>query len=297
MKKKKKSGGQSEEDRRRALLGLPEENVLYLLEKTSPRLQSWQREILRIVRHIAQYFYPQRQTKLMNEGCASYVHYKIMTRLHEQGLIHDGSYLEFLHSHTNVVTQPKFDEKRYSGINPYALGFAMMRDIERIVTEPTQEDRDWMPDIAGRGDPYAVLRDVWANYRDESFISQFLSPHLIRSFGFFHVHDDADEAAMRVEAIHDEQGYRQIRRMLARQYDVAWRDPDIQVVDVDLAGDRRLVLHHRVIDGVLLEPEDAERVLQHLANLWGYEVVLFSIESEGGDVLEELTASPGPLFA
>lgn len=297
VKKKKKSGGQSEEDRRRALLGLPEENVLYLLEKTSPRLQSWQREILRIVRHIAQYFYPQRQTKLMNEGCASYVHYKIMTRLHEQGLIHDGSYLEFLHSHTNVVTQPKFDEKRYSGINPYALGFAMMRDIERIVTEPTQEDRDWMPDIAGRGDPYAVLRDVWANYRDESFISQFLSPHLIRSFGFFHVHDDADEAAMRVEAIHDEQGYRQIRRMLARQYDVAWRDPDIQVVDVDLAGDRRLVLHHRVIDGVLLEPEDAERVLQHLANLWGYEVVLFSIESEGGDVLEELTASPGPHFA
>lgn len=97
---------------------------------------------------------------------------------------------------------------------------------------------------------------------------------------------------MRVEAIHDEQGYRQIRRMLARQYDVAWRDPDIQVVDVDLAGDRRLVLHHRVIDGVLLEPDDAERVLQHLANLWGYEVVLYSIDSEGGDVLEELTAGP-----
>ena len=50
------------------LLGLPQENLLYFLEKTAPRLQPWQRELLRIVRHIAQYFYPQSQTKVMNEG-------------------------------------------------------------------------------------------------------------------------------------------------------------------------------------------------------------------------------------
>ena len=52
----------------------------------------------------------------------------------------------------------------------------MMQDIERIVTKPEDEDREWFPDIAGRGDPSAVLADVWANYRDESFVSQFLSP-------------------------------------------------------------------------------------------------------------------------
>ncbi len=56
----------------------------------------------------------------------------------------------------------------------------MMRDIERIVTNPTDEDREWFPDIAGNGDAMGVLRDVWANYRDESFISQFLSPRLMR---------------------------------------------------------------------------------------------------------------------
>ncbi len=56
-----------------ALLDLPQENILYFLEKTAPRLQPWQREVLRIVRLIAQYFYPQRQTKVMNEGCATYV--------------------------------------------------------------------------------------------------------------------------------------------------------------------------------------------------------------------------------
>lgn len=295
--KKKKTGKQTADDRRRALLGIPEENILYFLEKTGPRLQYWQREILRIVRQIAQYFYPQRQTKLMNEGCATFVHYRIMTRLHEQGLLTDGSFLEFLHSHTNVVTQPSFNDRRYNGMNPYALGYAMMEDIARIVREPTDEDRQWFPDIAGTGDEMAVLRDVWANFRDESFISQFLSPHLIRQFGLFHVHDDANAPAMKVEAIHDERGYRQIRRMLARQYDVAWRDPDIQIVDVDLAGDRRLVLHHRVIDGVLLEPDDAQRVLQHLANLWGYEVALFAIDAEKDVVMDEMTAQPNKVFA
>src|SRR5260370_11683045 len=54
-------------ERRRKLLGLPQENLLYFLEKSAPRLQPWQRELLRIVRHIAQYFYPQSQTKVMNE--------------------------------------------------------------------------------------------------------------------------------------------------------------------------------------------------------------------------------------
>ena len=53
----------------------------------------------------------------------------------------DGAMLEFLHSHSNVVFQPDFDDPRYGGINPYALGFAMMQDIERICTEPTDEDR------------------------------------------------------------------------------------------------------------------------------------------------------------
>src|SRR5215204_3652851 len=114
------------DERRRALLELPQENILYFLEKSAPRLQPWQREILRIVRHIAQYFYPQRQTKVMNEGCATYCHYQIMTRLNERGQISDGAFLEFLQSHTNVTRQPEFDDPHYGGINPYALGFGMM---------------------------------------------------------------------------------------------------------------------------------------------------------------------------
>jgi stage V sporulation protein R len=57
--------------------------------------------------------------------------------------------LEWLKSHTNVVYQPKVTDKGYSGFNPYALGFAMYTDIKRICEAPTDEDRQWFPDIAG----------------------------------------------------------------------------------------------------------------------------------------------------
>ncbi len=89
-----------------AELKLPEENILYFLEKHSPTLRPWQREVLRIVRNLAQYFYPQRQTKVMNEGCATFVHHTIMHMMYERGLIDEGSLLEFMHSHTSVVFQP-----------------------------------------------------------------------------------------------------------------------------------------------------------------------------------------------
>ncbi len=116
--KASKTASELSVERRRALLGLPQDNILYFLEKSAPRLQSWQRELLRIVRHVAQYFYPQGQTKVMNEGTATYVHYRIMNRLYEQGAISEGNFLEFLQSHNNVVFQPGYDDPRFSGFNP-----------------------------------------------------------------------------------------------------------------------------------------------------------------------------------
>jgi spore cortex formation protein SpoVR/YcgB (stage V sporulation) len=138
----------------------------------------------------------------------------------------------------------------------------------------------------------AVLRDVWANYRDESFILQYLSPRMIREFGLFHVLDDSNEPNLSVEAIHDERGYRKIQRALAKQYDIAWTLPDIQVVDVNLAGDRRLILHHRALNRVLLEERDARFVLQHLADLWGYDVLLKEVDPGTDSILKEHAATP-----
>lgn len=282
---------------RKKLLGLPEENILYFLEKKAPRLEQWQREILRIVRNVSQYFYPQKQTKVMNEGCATWTHYTIMNRLYERGQLTDGTMLEFLHNHTSVVFQPDFDDPRYGGINPYALGFAMMQEIERITTQPTDEDREWLPDIAGNGDPIGTLKDAWANFRDESFVLQYLTPSLIRRFKLFKIHDDSDMPHLLVERIHNEQGYRTIRKALGRQYDLAHMETDIQIVDVDLDGDRKLLLQHRVSNGALLEPTDAKSVLRHLANLWGYTVILLEVSASSDAVLKEHVVHPThPVF-
>jgi len=259
---------------------LPEENLLYFLEKHSPVLRPWQREVLRIVRNLAQYFYPQKQTKVMNEGCATFVHHTIMNLLYERGQITEGSLLEFLHSHTSVIFQPEFDDRRFNGLNPYALGFGMMADIKRICEDPTPEDRDWFPNFAGSGDTMDVLKDAWANYRDESFIEQFLSPKLMRDFRMFALHDKADDAAYKVAAIHNDQGYRRIRSALARQYDVGVGDPNIQVVAANLKTDRKLLLEHRMHRAMPLHAPTKELVCAHLERLWGHEVQLDEVQGE-----------------
>jgi spore cortex formation protein SpoVR/YcgB (stage V sporulation) len=259
---------------------LPEENILYLLEKYSPGLRPWQRELIRIVRSLAQYFYPQRQTKVMNEGCATFVHHTIMHMLYDRGLITEGSLLEFLHSHTGVIYQPDFNDPRWNGFNPYALGFGMMADIRRICETPSAEDRDWFPQIAGSQDWMGALSDAWANYRDESFIEQFLSPRLMREFRLFELHDKAGDESCRVSAIHDESGYRRIRSSLARQYDVGLTDPNIQVADADLKGNRKLRLVHLMHRGIPLHAKTRDLVCTHLERLWGHEVVLE--EADGG---------------
>jgi stage V sporulation protein R len=275
-------------------LSLPQENLLYFLEKHAPKLDDWQREILRIVRMLAQYFYPQRQTKVMNEGCATFVHYEILNRMYDKGLITEGSMLEFMHSHSSVVFQPRFEDKFYSGFNPYALGFALMRDIQRMCREPTDEDRYWFPDFAGNDDPMGTLKEAWANYRDDSFIQQYMSPKVMRDFRLFEIHDSSDSPFVEVKAIHNENGYRRVRKALAAQYDTAARDPDIQVVSADLSGGRRLILQHRVRNGILLDKEQCDRTLQHVARLWGYRVKIAEVDNETGKTLKEHEALPLP---
>lgn len=273
-------------ERKRAL-NLPEENLLYFLEKNSPILELWQREILRIVRVVAQYFYPQRQTQVMNEGCATFAHYTIMNVLFDQGRLSEGSMLEILRNHANVVLQPSFDDPRFSGINPYALGFDMMRDIQRIATAPTAEDREWFPEIAGVGDWRTILLEAWANHRDESFIRQYLSPALIRKWRLFVLSDAANERVYNVTSIHNERGYEQIRSALAQRYDIGASHSDIQVVDVDLLGQRHLRLQHKVSDGILLENESCDTMLRHIQMLWGYDVSLQGVDAQTEAVIFE----------
>jgi stage V sporulation protein R len=257
----------------------PQENLLYFIEKNAPRLEPWQRELVRIVRKIAQYFYPQRQTQVMNEGWATFWHYTLLNHLYEEGKLTDGFMMEFLQSHTNVVYQPPFYSRIYSGINPYALGFSMFRDIRRICEEPTEEDRRWFPDIAG-SDWVQTLDYAMRNFKDESFIAQYLSPHLIREMKLFAVLDDDRKDKLEIPAIHDDVGYRRIRQTLAEQYNLGNREPNIQVWNVDVYGDRSLTLRHYMHDERPLG-ESTPEMLRHVARLWGYDVRIESVDEIG----------------
>ena len=257
----------------------PQENILYFIEKHAPLLEPWQREVLRIVRKLSQYFYPQRQTQVMNEGWATFWHYTLLNDLYDQGKLSDGFMMEFLQSHTGVVFQPPFDVPYYNGINPYALGFAMMRDIRRICEAPTDEDRHWFPDFAGQ-DWHKVLGFAMRNYKDESFIAQYLSPTLMRDFRLFAVRDDDREEDLGITAIHEEAGYRALRQALADQYNLGSREPNIQVFNVDRRGDRSLTLRHYRYNRRPLG-DSVPEMLRHLRRLWGFTVRLESVDEEG----------------
>jgi stage V sporulation protein R len=264
----------------------PQENILQFVEKFSPRLEPWQRELVRIVRKLAQYFYPQAQTKVMNEGWATFWHYTILNRLHERGQVDDGFMLEFLKSHTNVIAQPAYDSRAYSGINPYALGYALFADLKRICERPDAEDREWFPQLAG-GDWHAALDFAMRNFKDESFIAQYLSPRLMREFHLFAIADHESEETLRVDSIHDEAGYRRVRKLLAQQHAQESRVPDVQVVRFDRDGDRSLTLRHQRRRGQPLT-DAAAQVVAHLRRLWGFAVRLETWEDGArvGDVVE-----------
>lgn len=253
----------------------PEENILYFIEKHAPLLEPWQREVIRIVRKISQYFYPQKQTQVMNEGWACFWHYTLLHKMFDEGLVTDGFMMEFLHSHSSVVYQPPFDSPYFSGINPYTLGYNMMQDIRRICENPTNEDREWFPELAGK--PWLdAMQDTMRNYKDESFILQFLSPHMIRELKLFSILDDSEKPTLKVSAIHNESGYHQIREELSAQYNLGNREPNIQVYNVDVRGNRSLTLRHFMHNDQPLG-EDTEEVLKHIHRLWGFDVHLESV--------------------
>ncbi|WP_053980490.1 SpoVR family protein [Marinagarivorans algicola] len=255
----------------------PQENLLYFFEKNAPLLEPWQREIVRIVRKMAQYFYPQKQTQVMNEGWATFWHYTIMNELYDRALITEGFMLEFMQSHSAVVYQPPYNNQYYSGINPYTLGFSMMQDIRRICQNPTAEDKKWFPDIAG-SHWLKTLDFAMRNFKDESFILQFLSPKVMRDLKLFCILDDDKNHTINVAAIHEDRGYRKVREALSEQYNLSNREPNIQVHSVDVRGDRSLTLHHTRHNRMPLEAKSANEVIKHIHRLWGFDVHLHSID-------------------
>lgn len=253
----------------------PEENILYFLEKNSPTLPGWKREIIRIVRKVSQYFYPQGLTKVMNEGFASFVHYHIVNKMYEEGYVDDGFMLEFIHSHSSVLYQPDYNSKYFSGLNPYTLGFNIFMDIKRICQSPTDEDRYWFPNLIGR-DWLEEVHYAMHNFRDDSFILQYLSPKVMRDMRLFVIVDEEDEDEYEIAAIHNERGYRKVREALSEQYKRTFYVPEIQVEKVDLHSTNTLHLTHHIVSDRKLVPKETQETLEHLRYLWEFPVRLSS---------------------
>lgn len=242
---------------------LPEENILYFLEKQSPSLKTWQREILRIVRRVSQYFFPQMEVHTLHEGWASFVHYEIMTKLWEDGYLTDGSYMEFLQSHTAVCYQPEGAAQ----LNPYKLGYAMFADLKRACMEPDEEDQKWFPELCNT-DWKESLKDIMMNHKDKSFIMQYLGPKVIRELKLMVV-THKDSKYFNVEEVHDDEGVWAIREYLARQYGLdAQRMPKVEVVEyIPKKHECRISITQH--PGMKLDNNKVVKTNRYIKELWG----------------------------
>ena len=261
----------------------PDENILSYIATYAPGLESKKRELLLQFCKKSQYFYPQMQTQLMNEGWASFWHHNIMRDLYDLDVIDEGMMMEVLDSHSGVIFQPSFDMPFFHGINVYALGIAIFQDLRRVCENPTDEDRAWFKDqdIVGNPDWLTVVHEAMKNHKDESFIMQYLSPKVMRDFKLFSIKDDAWEDEIEVAAIHNDDGYRAVRDALASQYRLADEQPNVEVTGYNYKTDRSLNLVHKMHNNRPLEWDDMWEVLKHIHYLWGFPVALKSVTPDG----------------
>ncbi len=236
----------------------PDEDLLLFIRDHNPFLAEWEKDLLTIVDEEAKYFLPMMETKIMNEGWASYWHKRILDSL---GLS-QGLQLEFIVRHSQVV-RPIAGQ-----INPYHLGLKIWEDIHRRWTNPTREEieRDGPPNRSG-GEKLFEVREA---ERDASFLRRYLTEELVREMDLFEYEQRGDEYV--VSKVADEEGWRAVKETLIRNAG-ANSSPVIKVEDADFGANRTLFLKH-YHDGRDLHLEYAEKTMGYVQRLWGREAVL-----------------------
>lgn len=274
---------------------LPEENILYFLEKHSPVLDEWQREILRIVRYFAQYLYPQICTKTMNEGWASFWHYTLVNDLYDEGYLNEGQMLEILENHTAVVSkhmQPSSESGTFSHFNPYALGFRMFQKLRQACENPKPQDYEELPGIVNTN-WVETFKDIAENYNDSSFFGQFLTSEIMEefkmvSFELGNNQYDEEAGAYPMTILHNQDRKRlsHMRKELSESKSYAQYFPLLEVTDYDHKNTRSITITHTPVRGQLLEEKTLLECMKHIKRLWGnYSVHIQTIDSEGNRIL------------
>jgi stage V sporulation protein R len=239
---------------------VPDEDVLIFVRDHNPYLQEWEKDLLTIVHEEAQYFIPQIETKIMNEGWASFWHKRILDSLDLPQELH----LEFLVRHNQVVRPIP------GQLNPYHLGLRAWEDIERRGNEPTPEERE---NLTPGKDGRALLFETREVDRDASFLRRWLHESLMRDLDLFRYEAKGDDLV--VSDVSDEDGWRAVKETLVKSVGMA-SVPVIRVEDADYNHARTLLLVH-AHDGRDLQLEYAERTLAYVHRLWGRDVVLETV--------------------
>ncbi len=196
---------------------LPEEDILFFIEQNSRELKEWQREILRIVRNISAYFYPQPGTQVMNEGWASYWHYTIIEDLWHQGHIDNESYMECKASHVGVVNAQA--QSLSPRPNPYYVGFNFYKHIEKACKNPDKWDYKYLETIAGKSDDWLdIMKSAAYNYNDSDFIRQYSTPTIFKKLGLAVVEDDSNHTYYKVVGSHEPEHFINTREKFAQMY-------------------------------------------------------------------------------
>lgn len=237
---------------------LPQKDVMLYIMNNSPSLTSWQRDLIGMVHEEMEYFVPQMQTKIMNEGWASFWHARIMRELD----LGDQEHLEFAELHSGVVSPQK------GQLNPYYLGYKIYEDIERRWDNPSDDERKT---FGRRGDEgRQKIFEVREIDNDVSFLRNYLTEELCEELDLF-VYELVEEEEWTIT----EKRWERVRDQLVANM-TNFGFPYLQVEDGDYNGNRELYLKH-CYEGTELELRYARKALEHVYTLWGRSVHLETV--------------------
>lgn len=232
----------------------PEKDLLLFIEEYSSVLDEWQRDILTMLREEMLYFWPQLETKIMNEGWASYWHQRI---LREMDLSAEET-IEFAKLNSSVV-QPS----RHS-LNPYYLGLKIFEDIEKRWDHPSEEDRELFGRVPGQG--RSKIFEVREFDSDLSFLRNYMTKQLVEDLDLYVFEKKGPEWKI------TDKSWEQVRNQLVYSR-VNGGFPYLVVENGDFLRSGELYLKHR-FEGMELDLKYLEKTLPHVYRLWGKSVHL-----------------------
>lgn len=230
-------------------------NLIRFIAERSPALESWQRELLEIIDKRWEYFLPQIETKIMNEGWAAYWQERILKNLD----LPQGMHMEFLdlQSHMVLAIRP-------GPLNPYTIGYYIFRDIkerwDRMSQGDIKESERW-DGLSGDEKIFEAMR----THKDTTFIENYLTRDLMEKLCLVKAKPVGDNE-LEITDISDEEGWRKVKAELSRN--VGMRSfPIVRAANDNHKNRSELYLFHE-FDGRFLDKEYTRKTLEHIYFLW-----------------------------